>query len=99
MAGQGRIRGIQSTSTPLNAAYPLIHETQAFLATRSLVSKEFGEKYHTNPAQMAALARAAKPKLLLIYHQGGGTAVDGLFDDLRSRYSGLFAIARDLDVF
>jgi hypothetical protein len=30
---------------------------------------------------------------------GRSAAVDGLFDDLRSRYSGLFAIARDLDVF
>jgi hypothetical protein len=48
---------------------------------------------------MADLARAAKPRLLLIYHLGTSAAADRLFDDLRSRYSGLFAIARDLDVF
>ena len=89
----------QATIDACRGCDVLIHETQAFLATRSTVSSEFGEKYHTTPAQMADLAREAKPKLLLIYHQGGGAAVDGLFDDLRSRYSGLFAIARDLDVF
>jgi ribonuclease BN (tRNA processing enzyme) len=89
----------QATIDACRGCDVLIHETQAFLATRSAVSKEFAEKYHTTPAQMADLAREAKPKLLLIYHQGGGAAVDGLFDDLRSRYSGLFAIARDLDVF
>jgi len=89
----------QATIDACNGCDVLIHETQPFLATRSAVSKEFAEKYHTTPAQMAELARAARPKLLLIYHQGGGATVDGLFDDLRSRYSGLFAIARDLDVF
>jgi ribonuclease BN (tRNA processing enzyme) len=89
----------QATIDACRGCDVLIHE--AFLATgsASAVAKEFGEKYHTSSAQMADLAREAKPKLLLIYHQGGGAAVDGLFDDLRSRYSGLFAIARDLDVF
>jgi ribonuclease BN (tRNA processing enzyme) len=91
----------QATIDACNGCDVLIHESHAqpFLATRSAVSKEFGEKYHTNPAQMADVARAAKPRLLLIYHLGGSAAVDGLFDDIRSRYSGLFAIARDLDVF
>jgi ribonuclease BN (tRNA processing enzyme) len=89
----------QATIDACNGCDVLIHETQPFLATRSAVSKEFAEKYHTTPAQMADLARAAKPRLLLIYHLGTSAASDGLFDDLRSRYSGLFAIARDLDVF
>ena len=87
----------QATIDACRGCDVLIHETQAFLADRSAVAKEFAEKYHTTPAQMADLAREAKPKLLLIYHVSGG--LDGLFDDLRSRYSGLFAIARDLDVF
>ena len=34
-----------------------------------------------------------------ISHQGGGMGTDGLFDDMRARYSGHFAIARDLAVF
>jgi hypothetical protein len=37
--------------------------------------------------------------LLVIYHQGGGVGTDGLFNGMRARYSGHFAIARDLDVF
>ena len=89
----------QATIDACNGCDVLIHETQPFLATRSAVSREFAEKYHTTPAQMADLARAAKPRLLLIYHLAGSAAMDGLFDDIRSRYSGLFAIARDLDVF
>jgi hypothetical protein len=51
------------------------------------------------PAQLAELARQAAPGLLVIYHQGGGVGTDGLFNDMRARYSGHFAIARDLDVF
>ena len=90
----------QATIDACNGCDVLIHETtQPSLVSRSAVSKEFAEKYHTNPAQMADLARAAKPRLLLIYHLGTSAAADRLFDDLRSRYSGLFAIARDLDVF
>ena len=44
-------------------------------------------------------ARQAAPGLLVIYHQGGGVGTDGLFDDMRARYSGHVAIARDLAVF
>jgi hypothetical protein len=63
------------------------------------MGRRFGELYHTSPAQLAELARQAKPDLLLIYHQGGGARTDGLFEDMRARYSGHFAVARDLDVF
>jgi ribonuclease Z len=90
----------QATIDACNGCDVLIHEGSSLRATpRSAVSKEFAEKYHTTPAQMADLARAAKPRLLLIYHLGTSAALDGLFADLRSRYSGLFAIARDLDVY
>jgi hypothetical protein len=63
------------------------------------MGKRFGELYHTSPAQLTELARQAKPGLLIIYQQGGGVGTDGLFDDMRARYSGHLAIARDLDVF
>ena len=75
----------------------LIHETQRSLATRSETARQFGAKYHTSPDQMAELARQAKPRLLILYHQGADQ--EGLFNDMRARYSGLFAIARDLDVY
>ena len=35
----------------------------------------------------------------VIYHRGVGVGTDGLFDDMRARYSGHFAIARDFAVF
>ena len=48
---------------------------------------------------VTAVGRQTAPELLVIYHQGGGVGTDGLFDDMRARYFGHFAIARDLDVF
>ena len=89
----------QATIDACRSCDVLIHEAQPFVATRSAMGKRFGEMYHTSPAQLAELTRQAKPGLLIIYHQGGGVGPDGLFDDMRVRYSGLFAIARDMDVF
>ena len=78
----------------------LIHEGLRFVATRPEISKQFSDQYHTTVAQLADLAREAKPRLLLIYHQGGAKGTEReVFDDMRARYSGLFAVARDLDVF
>jgi ribonuclease BN (tRNA processing enzyme) len=89
----------QATVDACRGCDVLVHEAQPFLATRSAISKEFGAAYHTSPAQLAELARRAKPGLLIIYHQSGGAGTDGLFDDMRRRYTGHFIIARDLDVF
>ena len=90
----------QATIDTCRGCDVLIHEGQRFVATRSEVSKQFSEKYHTTIPQLANLARQAKPRLLLIYHQGGGAGTEReVFDDMRSRYSGLFAVARDLDIY
>ena len=89
----------QATIDACRGCDVLIHEVQPSLATRSAISKEFGEAYHTSPVQLAELTRQAKPGLLIIYHQAGGAGTDGLFDDMRARYAGHFVIARDLDVF
>jgi ribonuclease BN (tRNA processing enzyme) len=89
----------QATVDACRGCDVLIHELQPHLATRSEISRQFGEKYHTSPEQLADLADRAKPKLLLIYHQAGGAGTEGVFDDMRARYSGLFAVARDLDVY
>ena len=89
----------QATIDACRGCDVLVHEALPFVATRSEMGKRFGELYHTSPAQLADLARQARPGLLIMYHQGGGAGTDGLFDDMRARYSGHFAIARDLDVF
>ena len=78
----------------------LIHEanTPAWLATRPDTFQTFAAKYHTTTAQLADLARQAKPRLLILYHYSS-LSPEELFDDMLSRYSGHFVIGRDLDVY
>jgi ribonuclease Z len=90
----------QATIDACSGCDVLIHEGQRFVATRSEISRQFGEQYHTTIPQLAELAREAKPELLLIYHQGGATGTEQqVFDEMRARYTGLFAVARDLDIY
>jgi ribonuclease Z len=78
----------------------LIHEavTPAWLATRPETFQRFASKYHTTTAQMADLARRAKPRLLILYHYSS-LSPEELFDDMAGRYAGHFVIGRDLDVY
>jgi ribonuclease BN (tRNA processing enzyme) len=78
----------------------LIHEahTPAWLATRPDTFQRFAAKYHTTTAQLAELARQAKPRLLILYHYSG-LSREELFDDMLTHYSGHFVIGRDLDVY
>jgi ribonuclease Z len=78
----------------------LIHEavTPAWLATRPETFQRFASKYHTTTAQMADLARRAKPRLLILYHYSS-LSPEELFDDMAGRYAGHFGIGRDLDVY
>src|ERR1700730_14023976 len=78
----------------------LIHEanTPAWLATRPDTFQRFAAKYHTTTAQLAELARQAKPRLPILYHYSG-LSREELFDDMLARYSGPFVIGRDLDVY
>jgi ribonuclease Z len=78
----------------------LIHEahTPAFLASRPETFQRFSAKYHTTTAELAELAREAKPRLLVVYHHSA-MGPDELRSDLSSRYSGSFVVARDLDVY
>ena len=78
----------------------LIHEaiTPAWLATRPDTFQKFAAKYHSTTAQLAELARQAKPRLLILYHYSS-LSPEELFDDMLSRYSGQFVIGRDLNVY
>jgi ribonuclease BN (tRNA processing enzyme) len=62
------------------------------------MGRQSGAKYHTTITQLADLAREAKPRLLLLYHQAG-VAADGVFAEMSGRYSGLFAVPQDFDVY
>jgi len=59
-------------------------------------------KYHTSSKQVAELATKARPKLLILYHQGylhdTSTRAD-LLQEMRDAYTGLFVSGLDLDVY
>lgn len=78
----------------------LIHEVHspAWVATRPETFRKCSHKYHTTTPQLAELARAAKPKLLILYHHASGTPEE-LFREVQAGYPGHFVIGRDLDVY
>ena len=78
----------------------LIHEAHspAWLATRPETFQSFARKYHTTTPELAELARAAKPKLLILYHYSSLTPEE-LFREVEVAYPGHFVIGRDLDVY
>ncbi|MDQ3817393.1 MAG: MBL fold metallo-hydrolase [Acidobacteriota bacterium] len=90
----------QATIDACRGCDVLVHEAQtpAWLATRPETFQRFAAKYHTTTAQLAELARQAKPGLLILYHYSS-LSLEELFDDMSSRYSGHFVIGRDLDIY
>jgi ribonuclease Z len=78
----------------------LIHEahTPAWLATRPETFRGFSAKYHTTTAELAELARQAKPKLLIVYHYSA-TSPEDVLADIQGRYAGHVVVGRDLDVY
>jgi ribonuclease BN (tRNA processing enzyme) len=90
----------QATIDACKGCDVLIHEvhTPAVLATRPETFQQFASKYHSTTTQLAELAQQAKPRLLVLYHWVG-LSREELFDDMRSRYAGLFVIGRDLDIY
>jgi ribonuclease BN (tRNA processing enzyme) len=76
-------RGIKSMAEHLIEAYRVNFETRG---NPNGIERDYPDGYKVNAHEITmGVIRSA--------------AVDALFDDLRSRYSGLFAVARDLDVF
>jgi ribonuclease BN (tRNA processing enzyme) len=90
----------QATIDACRSCDVLVHEahTPAWLATRPERFQRFSDKYHTTTAQLADLAKRAKPRLLILYHYNG-LSEDELFQDMLARYAGHFVIGRDLDIY
>lgn len=90
----------KATIEACNGCDVLIHEAHstAFLAGRVGTFQEFSHSYHTTVPQLAELARAAKPGLLVLYHHTM-VSPDELLAELRAHYSGAFVVSRDLDVY
>jgi ribonuclease Z len=75
----------------------LLHEGGSILAAEA---SDYFRRFHTTPEALAEIARAAHPKLLVLYHQRPPTAaVERAYAKLRELYTGPFVVARDLDVF
>jgi ribonuclease BN (tRNA processing enzyme) len=89
----------QTTIDACNGCDVLIHEAHppAWIATRPPMFQRFAAKYHTTTAQLADLARQAKPRLLIIYHYP--IAPEEMFADMSARYAGEFVVGRDLDIY
>lgn len=86
----------------------LVHEVISAegLKTRAPEWQAYHHAYHTTTTELAEIAREAKPKLLVLYHQlyqGGHKATDGdvaLIAEIRAAgFEGEIVSAKDLDVF
>lgn len=88
----------RATIDACNGCDVLIHEAllPGWLATQPPGFQRFAAKYHTTTAQLADLARQARPKLLIIYH---AMTPGEMFADMLKRYSGQFTVGRDLEVY
>jgi ribonuclease BN (tRNA processing enzyme) len=73
-------------------ARPLSDKTQPTL--------RYFQAFHTTAQELAAIATAAHPKLLVLYHQiFEGLPEQDLLDQLKQTYKGNVASGRDLDVY
>lgn len=99
----------QATIDACNGCDILMHEvlTQDWLARRPDFHN-YAARFHTTTAQLAELARQAKPRLLILYHASIAwrPVVDNqrsrpevLLSEIMSRYSGHVVVGRDLDVY
>jgi ribonuclease BN (tRNA processing enzyme) len=83
----------------------LIHEAYSQLGYEASNEawRTYSRAFHTSIEELAALATRAKPKLLILSHQmyfgRPKDTWDTMVAELKSRYDGAFASARDLDVF
>jgi len=83
----------------------LIHEVQPSDSTQHPGHRSATEwasyvrAYHTTALQLGELAARARPKLLVVYHNGRRATADRILADIRRSFSGPVAIAADLQRF
>ena len=80
----------------------LIHEvySQAGFATRPPEWQKYHSNFHTSTRELAEIARKAKPRLLILYHQlFWGVSEEDLLKEMRESYSGNVVSGRDLDIY
>jgi len=80
----------------------LVHEvySEAGFAKRPPEWQAYHARYHTSTRELAAIAKRARPKLLVLYHQLiWSSTEDALLAEIRASYDGRVVSAKDLDVF
>lgn len=80
----------------------LVHEVYSSEQFQKIppVWQRYHSSFHTSTTELAAVARVAKPRLLVLYHQlYWGATDEDLVREVRSGYTGNVTSARDLDVF
>ncbi|MGN6392121.1 MAG: MBL fold metallo-hydrolase [Gemmatimonadales bacterium] len=83
----------------------LIHEVQPSDSTKHPGNRSAAEwaayvrAYHTTALQLGELAARARPKLLVVYHNGRRVPDDRILADIRRSFSGPVTIAADLQRF
>jgi ribonuclease BN (tRNA processing enzyme) len=67
--------------------------------------QQYRRKHHTSSVELAELAKAARPKLLILYHRANPGGVgrpnpeEAVLAELRRGYDGQVVTGHDLDVF
>jgi ribonuclease BN (tRNA processing enzyme) len=62
--------------------------------------KEYFRTFHTSPAELGEIARKARPKLLVVYHQSLEKLPEAdLVEQIKKEYSGEWVSGRDLGVY
>ncbi len=85
----------------------LIHEAYSLLTYDNIAPayQEYRRQHHTSSRELAALARRARPGLLILYHRANPGGVgkpnpeEAVIDELRKDYDGAVVTGHDLDVF
>jgi ribonuclease BN (tRNA processing enzyme) len=80
----------------------LVHEvySDAGFRTRPPEWQKYHAAFHTSARELGELARRARPRLLVLYHQlYWGTPDEDLVKEVRAVYDGPVVSGRDLDVF
>lgn len=80
----------------------LIHEvySDSGFATLPAIRQKYHAHAHTSAAQVGDIAKQAKPKLLILYHQlFFGVPEQKLLGEVRSRFEGRVVSAHDLDIY
>ena len=80
----------------------LVHEAVSpkWIALQPEHRRQYHRTAHTTTAQLAEIARLARPKLLVLYHiSGKPVPAEAVLEEVRALYGGPVVLGQDLDVY